>query len=80
MISGGFPIPTPKRSPAAAMADLAGSDARRKSAALPADLETRIAAFERAAPPGDFDTASWFWMILLGVEIPLLLLAAGWYA
>jgi len=62
------------------MADLAGSDARRKSAALPADLETRIAAFESAAPPGDFDTASWFWMILLGVAIPLLLLAVGWYA
>ena len=46
---------------------------------MPPDLEARIAAFERAAPPGDFDSASWFWIILLGVALPLVLLAAGWF-
>jgi hypothetical protein len=46
---------------------------------MPPDLEARIAAFERAAPPGDFDSASWFWIILLGVALPLVLLAVGWF-
>ena len=47
---------------------------------LPPQLEARIAAFERAAPAADFDSASWFWMILLGAAIPLLLLVVGWWA
>jgi len=47
--------------------------------ALPPELEARIAAFENAAPRPDFDTAGWFWMILLGVALPLLLLAVGWW-
>jgi hypothetical protein len=51
-----------------------------QSPAVPPDLEARIAAFESAAPPGDFDRASWFWIILLGVALPLVLLAAGWCA
>jgi hypothetical protein len=42
-------------------------------------LEERIAAFERAAPAGDFDAASWFWMILLGVVLPLVMLIVGWW-
>jgi len=50
------------------------------SARLPPELEARLAAFERAPPPADFDKASWCWMLLLGVVIPLLLLAAGWWA
>ena len=33
-----------------------------------------------AAPSGDFDSASWLWMILLGVAIPLVLLVVGWWA
>jgi hypothetical protein len=47
---------------------------------LPPELEARIAAFESAAPAADFDGASWFWMILLGVAIPLVLLSVGWFA
>ena len=52
---------------------------------LPPDLEARIAAFENAAfenaaLPADFDRASWCWMILLGVALPLVLLAVGWWA
>ena len=48
--------------------------------ALPPDLEARLAAFESLPVPGDFDAASWFWMILLGVAIPLGLLVLGWRA
>jgi hypothetical protein len=47
---------------------------------LPPELEARIEEFERAAPRPDFDAASWFWMMLLGVAIPLLLLVVGWWA
>jgi hypothetical protein len=48
--------------------------------ALPPELEARIAAFENAPPTSDFDRASWFWMILLGIAIPLALLVVGWWA
>jgi hypothetical protein len=48
--------------------------------ALPPELEARIAAFESTAPSPDFDGASWFWMILLGIAIPLALLVVGWWA
>jgi hypothetical protein len=48
--------------------------------ALPPELEARIAAFESAVPTSDFDGASWFWMILLGIAIPLALLVVGWWA
>jgi hypothetical protein len=44
------------------------------------ELEARLAAFERAAPAGDFDGPSWFWMILLGIALPLVLLGVGWWA
>jgi hypothetical protein len=47
---------------------------------LPAELEARIAAFEDAAPAPDFDTASWAWMILLGVVLPIALMLLGWWA
>ncbi|MEP6883259.1 MAG: hypothetical protein ABJC66_00785 [Gammaproteobacteria bacterium] len=47
---------------------------------LPPELEARIAALENSAPAADFDAASWIWMVLLGVVLPLLLLAAGWWA
>jgi hypothetical protein len=47
---------------------------------VPPQLEARIAALEKAAPPSDFDAASWFWMVFLGIAIPLILLAVGWWA
>jgi hypothetical protein len=50
------------------------------AAPLPPELEARIAAFERAAPGPDFDKAGWFWMVLLGIAIPVVLLVAGWWA
>jgi hypothetical protein len=50
------------------------------AAPLPPELEARIAAFERAAPVADFDKSGWFWMMLLGIAIPVVLLVAGWWA
>jgi hypothetical protein len=73
-------MPTPKRSPAAVMTDPATGNGPLPSPLLPPDLEARLAAFESAAPPGGFDAASWFWMLLLGVAIPIGLLVLGWRA
>jgi len=66
------------RSPSSAL-PLAPSPAA-PAAPLPPELEARIAAFERAAPAPDFDKSGWFWMMLLGVAIPVVLLIAGWWA
>lgn len=47
---------------------------------LPPELERRIAALESGGAAGaDFDARSWFWMILLGVVLPLALLLWGWF-
>jgi hypothetical protein len=43
------------------------------------ELEARIAAFESASPNADFDSASWFWMLLLGIIVPVTLLIIGWF-
>lgn len=44
------------------------------------DLEMRLRALESGGQQGeDFDARSWFWLILLGVVIPALLLVVGWY-
>jgi hypothetical protein len=47
--------------------------------ALAPELEARIAAFETAAPASGFGAAGWFWMLLLGVVIPLAMLIVGWW-
>jgi len=62
------------------MTDPAPSSMPTQPQALPPELEARIACFESAAPTSDFDAASWFWMLLLGVLIPVALLIAGWRA
>jgi hypothetical protein len=84
MISGGFPIPTPKPIPAAPVADAVpvadAAPPRAPPPSLPPELEARIEEFERAAPRPDFDAASWLWMMLLGIAIPLALLIIGWWA
>ena len=48
--------------------------------ALPAELEARLAALETGTEHSDFDSLSWFWMLLIGIAIPILLLAIGWWA
>jgi hypothetical protein len=70
----------PKPIPAAPVADAASAPAPALPPPLPPELEARIEEFERAAPRPDFDGASWFWMMLLGIAIPLALLIVGWWA
>ena len=77
MIFGGSRTRIPRRSPAARMIDIARENV---PAPPPADLEARIVALEKAAPSVAFDTVSWFWMLLLGIVLPLALLIAGWRA
>ena len=48
---------------------------------LPAELEERIAALESEREVGaDFDARSWFWLIVLGVLVPVVLLLIAWWA
>jgi hypothetical protein len=68
----------PKPIPAAPVADVASSPPSPPS--LPPELEARIKEFEGSAPRPDFDAASWFWMMLLGIAIPLVLIIVGWWA
>jgi hypothetical protein len=62
------------------MSDPAAGNDPLPAPLLPPDLEARLAAFDSAAPAGGFDAASWFWMLLLGVALPLGLLVLGWRA
>ena len=62
------------------MSDPAQGNTLSRTPALPPQLEARIAVVENAAPTSDFDASSWLWMLLLGVAIPLILLAVGWWA
>ena len=62
-------MPTRRHSPAARVID---------PTHLPPELEARIAALERAEPRPDFDAASWVWMVLLGLALPVALLILGW--
>ncbi|HEX3848491.1 MAG TPA: hypothetical protein VHV81_14005 [Steroidobacteraceae bacterium] len=43
-------------------------------------LEARIAALERPGATADFDLASWVWMVLLGIAVPVVLILLGWWA
>jgi hypothetical protein len=46
---------------------------------LPAELEHRIALLEAHADDShDFDAASWVWLVLLGIVLPVVLLCIGW--
>lgn len=46
---------------------------------IPAELERRIRALETPDGQGeDFDASSWFWLIVLGVALPILALILGW--
>ena len=51
-----------------------------EAAPLPAALGERLTALERGTACGeDFDRASWLWLGLLGVAVPVLMLLAGWW-
>jgi hypothetical protein len=46
---------------------------------LDPELERRVAALENPAGQGDdFDGASWFWLLVLGVILPVLVIIWGW--
>ena len=60
--------------------EAANNSREAPASALPAELEARLAALETGAAGSDFDGLSWFWMILIGIVIPILLLAIGWWA
>lgn len=62
------------------MTDPAQSNLAPRAPALPPQLEARIAAIETAGRTPDFDGSSWLWMVVLGVVIPLMMLAVGWWA
>jgi len=72
-------MPMRRHSRANPLAD-PGADSRAQTAALPPELEARITVLESAAPAEDFDRTSWFWMILIGIAIPAMLLLVGWLA
>jgi hypothetical protein len=48
---------------------------------VPAELERRIRALETPQGQGeDFDGASWFWLLALGLVLPIVILIVGWAA
>jgi hypothetical protein len=49
------------------------------SESLPPELARRIEVLEQEPPGPDFDPASWMWLALLGLVLPLGLLVIGWW-
>jgi hypothetical protein len=45
----------------------------------PPELARRIEALEREPSGPDFDPASWMWLALLGLALPVGLLLVGWW-
>ncbi|AHZ77150.1 MULTISPECIES: hypothetical protein [Pseudomonas] len=47
--------------------------------ALPLELERRISLLEQEHNQGaDFDATAWFWLIVLGVILPVAVAVWGW--
>jgi hypothetical protein len=55
-----------------------GSGGLPSQVARPQELEARLTALEAGTARADFDAFSWFWMVLLGVLLPAVLLVVGW--
>jgi hypothetical protein len=49
------------------------------SESLPPELERRIEWLQQQPLGPDFDPASWMWLALLGLVLPIALLVIGWY-
>ena len=45
---------------------------------LPPELERRIEVLEQEPVGPDFDLASWMWLALFGLLLPIGLLVLGW--
>ncbi len=80
MISGGSRTPMRRPFPAIPVAEAERAIAPAQGPPLPPELEARIAALEAGAARSDFDAASWLWMILFGIAVPVILLIIGWRA
>ena len=61
------------------MADPGLRSDRAEIEMLAPDLQRRLAAVETHGSGADFDVSSWAWMMLLGVVLPAVLLAIGWW-
>jgi hypothetical protein len=63
------------------LTDRPSGDAIAEREPLDPELERRVAALESPGTDAgsDFDAASWFWMLLLGVVGPVILLLWGWF-
>ncbi len=47
---------------------------------ISSELDMRLRALESGSQQGeDLDAHDWFWLLVLGVLIPALLLAIGWW-
>lgn len=43
------------------------------------ELERRLKALEDPAQQGqDYDATSWFWLLVLGIVLPVIVLIWGW--
>lgn len=70
-----------REEPSGAKASARCGDAGTKGTvdSLHPELDRRLVAIESGAEGGsDFDAASWVWMILLGLVLPIALLIWGW--
>jgi hypothetical protein len=48
---------------------------------LPDELARRVEALvDESAQGADFDAVSWFWLLLLGLVGPIVLIVLGWNA
>ena len=46
---------------------------------LPPELTRRIEVLEQQPVGPDFDPASWMWLALLGLVLPIGVLVLGWF-
>jgi hypothetical protein len=58
--------------------DSGSGDPPQQRPALPQELEARLSVLEAGTTRADFDAFSWFWMVSLGVLLPIVLLIVGW--
>jgi hypothetical protein len=74
-ISGTTAIWSPQGSQATGMRD----PPTRRLPLLPPELEERVSTLEESESGEDFDAIAWYWMILLGLIGPGVLLVVGWW-
>lgn len=61
------------------MTDRPAQPASPSSRVVESELDERLAVVEAHGARADFDRTSWVWMILLGLVLPCVLLAIGWW-